>query len=114
MENLETEVKLCYLRLWQVTSISVYYHMGGQKDRRRLITCKALVLAHDLPCVLCQPHVMEVMEFKVGERELRGYIASCIVTTQWVANHLLATSVLSYRLVVVVDLGFTTLNISGY
>ena len=38
--------------------------MGGQKDRQRRITCKALVLAHDhdMPCLLYQPHAMGDME----------------------------------------------------
>ena len=51
-----------------------------EKDIQRRFTCKALVLAHDLPCVLYQPHAMEVMKIYGAERELNGYIAGCIMT----------------------------------
>ena len=46
--------------------------MDGQKHRLRLITCKALVLAHNLSCVLYQPHVMTVMDFNGGGEGIDG------------------------------------------
>ena len=115
-----------------VNALSYCILHGWLKGSSAPITCKALVLAHDLHCVLYQPHAMRVMElygggegieglhlglhsvyivsresharrqswlmtclvycinhklcesqsFTEGERELRGYIAGCIVSTQ--------------------------------
>ena len=46
--------------------------MDGQKYRQRRITCKALILAHDLPCVLYQPHAMGDMELYGGREVIEG------------------------------------------
>ena len=46
--------------------------MGDQKDRQRRITRKALVLTHDLPCVLYQPHAMAVVELYGGGEGIEG------------------------------------------
>ena len=46
--------------------------MVDQKDRQRGITCKALVLAHDLSCVLYQPHAMGVLELCGGGEGIEG------------------------------------------
>ena len=47
---------------------SILLAWASHKDRQRRITCNALVLAHDLPCVLYQPHTLGVKEH-CGGRE---------------------------------------------
>ena len=65
--------------------------MGVQKDRQRRITCKALVLAHDLPCVQYQPHATGVMELYEGgegiERLNRGLHSDYIVSRESPFGH---------------------------
>ena len=46
--------------------------MSGQKNRQRRITCKVLVLAHDLPCILHHSHAMGFMEFYEGGEGIEG------------------------------------------
>ena len=41
-------------------------------DPQSRITCKALVLAHDVPCALCQPHAMGVKELFGGGEGIEG------------------------------------------
>ena len=52
---------------------------------KRIVSAESLarrfVLVHELSCVLYEPQVMGVTELYGGERELRGYIAGCILTT---------------------------------
>ena len=53
---------------WNFINISA---IGGRKYCLRRITCKALVLAHVLPCALYQPHAMGVMELYEGREEIK-------------------------------------------
>ena len=46
--------------------------MDDQKGRQLRITCKELVLAHDLPCELYQPHAIGVMELYGGGEGIEG------------------------------------------
>ena len=69
---IKDELFTLFLRIMPLDDNFITYRMGAQNDCQCRITCKALVLAHDLPCVLYQPQSMDVMDFYGGWEGIEG------------------------------------------